>query len=139
MSIRKKTENRLTLYRECAICGQHIVTTADTPWMRMMPWNGKKQATCYFCSTSCFQASYKHIGWYDGKAEERRQTKSRRVSREKQAEWNKRYYANHREEMRERRKKYYWNHHEEELKNSAYQKRKRKLLNPNNGDRKANG
>lgn len=139
MSIRKRTENRLTLYRECAICGQHIVTTADTPWMRMMPQNGKKQATCYFCSSSCFQASYKHIGFYDGKAEERRQTKYQRVSREKHAEWNKRYYENHSEKIRERRKKDYLEHREEELKNNAYQKRKRKLLNANNGDRKANG
>ena len=36
MSVRRDTPNRLTLYRECAICGRPIVTTAATPWMRMV-------------------------------------------------------------------------------------------------------
>ena len=137
MSVRRKSESRLTIFRDCAICGQRIVTTADTPWMRSMPWNGKKQATCYFCSSSCFQASYKHIGWYDGKAEERRREREKNRSKEKRAETWKKYYAEHGAEIREKRMKRYWENHEEELKSNVYQRRKRKMLEENNGDRQA--
>lgn len=35
MSVRRKTTNRLTLFRSCATCGREIVTTADTPFMRL--------------------------------------------------------------------------------------------------------
>lgn len=72
MSVRRDTTNRLTLFRTCGTCGRSIVTTADTPWVRQVERDGKKQATTYFCSERCFAASYKHIGWYDGKAQERR-------------------------------------------------------------------
>ena len=78
MSVRRNTTNRLTLYRTCGTCGRQIVTTADTPWVRQVERDGKKQATTYFCSEKCFAASYKHIGWYDGKAEERRKLKEAR-------------------------------------------------------------
>ena len=72
MSVRRQTANRLTLFRTCGTCGKQIVTTADTPWVRQVERDGKRQATTYFCSEGCFAASYKHIGWFDGKAEERR-------------------------------------------------------------------
>ena len=56
MSVRRKTSNRLTLFRKCFICGKDIVTTADTPFVRQIAnVNGKKQATVYFCSESCKQ------------------------------------------------------------------------------------
>lgn len=76
MSVRRQTANRLTLFRTCGTCGKQIVTTADTPWVRQVERDGKKQATTYFCSEGCFAASYKHIGWFDGKAEERRKLKT---------------------------------------------------------------
>lgn len=61
MSVRRDTTNRLTLCRTCGTCGRSIVTTADTPWVRQVERDGKKQATTYFCSERCFAASYKHI------------------------------------------------------------------------------
>ena len=68
MSVRRQTANRLTLFRTCGTCGKQIVTTADTPWVRQVERDGKRQATTYFCSEGCFAASYKHGGWCDGKA-----------------------------------------------------------------------
>ena len=68
MSVRRETTNRLTLYRTCGTCGKGIVTTADTPWVRQIERDGKKQATTYFCCEKCFTDSYKHIGWYPGQA-----------------------------------------------------------------------
>lgn len=76
MSVRRQTANRLTLFRTCGTCGKQIVTTADTPWVRQVERDGKRQATTYFCSEGCFAASYKHVGWFDGKAEERRKLKT---------------------------------------------------------------
>ena len=128
MSCRRKTTNRITLYRECAICGKSIVTTADTPWMRQMPHNGKNQAICYFCSSACYQASYKHIGWYDGKADERRRIKDMNRSPEKRAEQWKRYYLDHGDDIRTKRMERYWNQHEEELANNRYYRKKAKLV-----------
>ena len=93
-----------------------------------MPWNGKKQATCYFCSSSCFQASYKHIGWYDGKADERRRLKDMNRSPEKRAEQWKRYYAEHGAEIREKRMERYWQNRDEEVADSKYYRQKRKLM-----------
>ena len=73
MSVKRKVvDKRLTLFRTCGICGKSFVTTADTPWVRQVPRDGKRQATTYYCSTTCYQASYKYKGWYDGKTEERR-------------------------------------------------------------------
>ena len=131
MSVRRKTANRLTLFRECDICGQRIVTTADTPWIRqvcIMDGDTRRQVTRYYCSSSCYQASYKHIGFYDGKAEERRHERSLNRDPKKRAEQWKRYYAANGDKVRERRMKRYWENHEEELADNRYQKKKRKLL-----------
>ncbi len=93
-----------------------------------MPYNGKKQATCYFCCSECFQASYKHIGWYDGKADERRRLKDMNRSPEKRAEQWKRYYAEHGAEIRAKRMERYWQNHEDELESNKYHRKKRKML-----------
>ena len=125
MSVRRDTTNRLTLFRTCGTCGRSIVTTADTPWVRQVERDGKKQATTYFCSERCFAASYKHIGWYDGKAEERRREReAKRDTREK----SRRYYAAHAEELREKARRYRKEHPGVAAADSAYQRRKRKLL-----------
>lgn len=92
--------------------------------MRQLPADGKKQKTCYFCSTERFQASYKHIGWYDGKAEQRR--KEREAKRDKH-EKNRLYYAAHAEQLRARRRAAYWANPEAGRADSAYYRRKRKL------------
>lgn len=128
MSVRRNTTNRLTIFRECVTCGQRIVTTAETPWVRQMPFQGKKQAICYFCSSECFQASYKHIGWYDGKAEERRRQKDANRSPEQRAKQWQRYYAEHGAEVRAHRMERYWKNHDEELDSNRYHREKRKLL-----------
>lgn len=126
MAVRRKTSNRLTLYRNCHICGKSIVTTSDTPWVRQLSnVDGKKQKTCYFCSEKCFASSYKHIGFYDGKAEERR--KEKEMNRDKRDK-NYRYYHSHEKELREKRKKRYWENREEELLSNKYYKMKRKLM-----------
>ena len=125
MSVRKKTANRLTLYRTCGTCGKQIVTTADTPWVRQIPRDGKAQATTYFCSQTCFAASYKHIGYFDGKAEERR--KAREAARDNR-ERNRRYYAAHAEERREAARRRRAENPGLVASDNAYYKRKRKLL-----------
>lgn len=126
MSVKKKTSNRLTLYRTCHTCGKSIVTTADTPWIRQIPnVDGKKQKTCYFCSEKCFASSYKHIGFYDGKAEKRR--KEKEMNRNKK-EKNYRYYHSHEKELREKRKNRYYENREEELLSNKYYKKKRKIM-----------
>lgn len=95
MSVKRNVvDKRLTLFRTCGICGKSFTTTADTPWIRQVPRDGKRQATTYYCSTTCYQASYKYKGWYDGKTEERRREKDRnRDNRER----CRRYNAAHRE------------------------------------------
>lgn len=100
MSVRRQTANRLTLFRTCGTCGKQIVTTADTPWVRQVERDGKRQATTYFCSEGCFAASYKHIGWFDGKAEERRKLKDRSRDPEKERARHRAYQQAHREELR---------------------------------------
>lgn len=125
MSVRKQTANRLTLYRTCGTCGKNIVTTADTPWVRQVERDGKKQATTYFCCEKCFAASYKHIGWYDGKAEERRREKEAR--RDWKAK-NRHYYAAHAEERREKARLRRLANPGLAAADSAYARRKRKLL-----------
>lgn len=125
MSVRRKTTNRLRLYRECGTCGRMITTTADSPWMRQVPRDGKKQATTYYCSTKCFASSYKHIGWYDGKAEERRKEReAKRDVREK----NRRYYQAHKEEICEKKKLKRLQNPGQSALDCAYQRHKRKLL-----------
>ena len=79
MSCKKSiVEHRRTLIRECGTCSKTFPTTADTPWVRQVPRDGKKAATTYYCSSKCFSASYKHIGWYDGKFDERRKDRERK-------------------------------------------------------------
>lgn len=125
MSVRRNTTNRLTLYRTCGTCGRQIVTTADTPWVRQVERDGKKQATTYFCSEKCFAASYKHIGWYDGKAEERRKLKEAR------RDWktkNRKYREAHAEELREKERLRRLANPGMAAADSAYNRKKRKLL-----------
>ena len=125
MSVRRNTTNRLTLYRTCGTCGRQIVTTADTPWVRQVERDGKKQATTYFCSEKCFAASYKHIGWYDGKAEERRKLKEAR------RDWktkNRKYQEAHAEELREKARLRRLANPGMAAADSAYNRKKRKLL-----------
>lgn len=125
MSVRRNTTNRLTLYRVCGTCGRQIVTTADTPWVRQVERDGKKQATTYFCSEKCFAASYKHIGWYDGKAEERRKLKEAR------RDWktkNRKYREAHAEELREKALLRRLANPGMAAADSAYNRKKRKLL-----------
>lgn len=125
MSVRRNTTNRLTLYRTCGTCGRQIVTTADTPWVRQVERDGKKQATTYFCSEKCFAASYKHIGWYDGKAEERRKLKEAR------RDWktkNRKYREANAEEMREKARLRRLANPGMAAADSAYNRKKRKLL-----------
>lgn len=125
MSVRRNTTNRLTLYRTYGTCGRQIVTTADTPWVRQVERDGKKQATTYFCSEKCFAASYKHIGWYDGKAEERRKLKEAR------RDWktkNRKYREAHAEELREKARLRRLANPGMAAADSAYNRKKRKLL-----------
>ena len=125
MSVRRDTTNRLTLFRTCGTCGRSIVTTADTPWVRQVERDGKKQATTYFCSERSFAASYKHIGWYDGKAQERR--RAREAARDNR-ERNRRYYAQHAEEIKAGHREHRRLHVGQNAADCAYQRRKRKLL-----------
>lgn len=123
MSVRRKTANRLTLYRTCHTCGKNIVTTADTPWVRQIVIDGR-QVTCYFCSETCKRESYKHPGWWDGLADARRKAKeAARDAREK----NRRYYAVHAEQERQRAHKRYWADPESARKDNRYQREKRRL------------
>lgn len=123
MSVRRKTANRLTLYRTCQTCGKNIVTTADTPWVRQIVIDGR-QVTCYFCSETCKRESYKHPGWWDGLADARRRAKeAARDVREK----NRRYYAAHAEQERQRAHKRYWADPESARKDNRYQREKRRL------------
>lgn len=126
MSVRRKTNNRMTLFRNCFICGKNIVTTADTPFVRQISnVNGKKQATVYFCSEGCKKSSYKHIGWFDGKADIRREEReAKRDIKEK----NRRYYLAHAEEIKAKKRKQYQENREEYLLNQKYSREKRKLL-----------
>lgn len=125
MSARRNTTNRRTLYRNCGTCGKSIVTTADTPWIRQIPRDGKKMATTYFCCEKCFAASYKHIGWYDGKADQRR--REREAARDSK-ERCKRYYAAHKEERRAKAKLRRAQNPGMVAADNAFYRRKRKLL-----------
>lgn len=125
MSVRRDTTNRLTLHRTCGTCGKQIVTTADTPWIRQMPRDGKTQATTYFCCEKCYAASYKHIGWFDGKANERR--RAREAARDNR-ERCRRYNEAHREERREYARRRRQEHPELAAADSAFYRRKRKLV-----------
>ena len=103
------------------------MTTADTPWVRQVERDGKRQATTYFCSEGCFAASYKHIGWFDGKAEERRKLKDRSRDPEKERARHRAYQQAHREELREKARLRRLAHPGQAAADSAYARRKRKL------------
>lgn len=128
MTVRRNTTNRLTLYRTCGTCGKQIVTTADTPWVRQVARDGKKQATTYFCCEKCFAASYKHVGWYDGKAEERRKLKDRNRDPVKERARHRLYREQHAEELREKARLRRLANPGLAAADSAYYKKKRKLL-----------
>lgn len=127
MSVRRDTTNRLTLYRTCGTCGKQIVTTADTPWVRQVPRDGKALATTYFCREKCFAASYKRVGWFDGKAEERRRLKDQNRDQEKERERYRKYNEEHREERREYARRRRAENPGMAAADSAYYRQKRKL------------
>lgn len=129
MSARRPyVEKRLTLFRTCGTCGKTIVTTADTPWVRQVPRDGKKMATTYYCSEGCYAASYKHIGWFDGKAEERRRLKDQNRDPERERERWRQYYAAHREERIEAARQRRRENPGLAAADNAYYRRKRKLM-----------
>lgn len=102
MSVRRQTANRLTLFRTCGTCGKQIVTTADTPWVRQVE--------------------------RDGKAEERRKLKDRNRDPEKERARNRAYQQAHREELREKARLRRLAHPGQAAADSAYARRKRKLI-----------
>lgn len=126
MSVRKKTDNRLNLYRQCWICGKWFWTTADTPWVRQL-YNvgGKKQKTCYFCSSACKEASYKMPHHGKGKINSEERSRTRRHTPEE----NRRYYAAHAEQIRVRKRERYWADPEAARETNRYYKAKRRMLN----------
>ncbi len=85
MGVRRDTPNRLTLYRTCATCGRGIVTTASSPFMRLVQADGHAKIS-YYCSERCKAASYKHL--FDGRAGDRKRERDAARSAEK----NRRYY-----------------------------------------------
>lgn len=124
MSIRKDTKNRLTLIRACGTCGKSFSTTADSPWMRQVLIDGK-QKTRYFCSQTCFRASYKYKGYWDGLTQQRRE--QREAMRDISAK-NRLYYERHSEKEKARAKARYWADPERAREDRKYEYQKRKLL-----------
>ena len=104
MSVRRNTNNRRYLVRQCGVCGKRFSTTADTPWLRQVKRDGQQLST-YYCSEQCYKDSYVHIGWYDGLSAQRK--KEREANRDRTEE-NRRYYAKHRDAERERSKQAYY-------------------------------
>lgn len=102
-----------------------VVTSAGSPFMRMIERDGKKEAVTYYCCQNCYKASYKHIGWYDGKAAERRAEREKNRDRR---EYNLRYYAEHAEEIKAKKRAYYAEHPGLSAQNSQYYRAKQKLL-----------
>ena len=101
-----------------------MVTTADTPFMRMLQnVDGKKQKIVYFCSESCKESTYKHH--FDGLAWKRREEKE---TNRDNTERHKRYYEAHADERREYAKqRYHAMSDEERAKLNAYRRRQRAL------------
>lgn len=123
MSVRRDTNNRLSLIRTCHTCGRTFPTTASSPFMRQITnVDGKKQKVCYFCSESCKNASYKHL--FDGKAEMRR---AEREAQRDTSEKNRRYYLAHAEQERQRARERYWADPEAARESNRYQRKKRQL------------
>ena len=114
---RKVVDKRLTLFRTCGICGKSFVTTADTPWVRQVPRDGKRQA------------SYKYKGWYDGKTEERR--REREKKRPDRSAYMTKWRAEHRDHIREynreRERQYRLTDPEGWRADKRYQKKKSRL------------
>ena len=112
MSVRRATADRRTLYRVCGGCGRSFCTTADTPWLRSMEQPGKRYASVYFCSASCYADSYKQ----------------RQKDPQKKKNDGRKYYAANREKL----KAYAMQRRRADpgaaAKDSAYARRKRKLL-----------
>ena len=127
MSVRRKTTNRLVLFRTCHTCGKVFRTTADNPFMRQMyNVDGKRQKICYFCSEDCWRASYKHKGYWDGLTEARK--KAREAARDVR-EKNRRYYAAHAAELRQRARERYWSDPEAARADNRYKREKRMVKN----------
>lgn len=123
MSVRRKTNVRKTLIRECGKCGKTFVTSAASPWIRQMPRDGKEQAITYFCSQSCYDASYIHK--FDGLEWKRRME---RESKRDITAKNRKYYQNHKEQEKQRNRERYWANHEASLLSLRYNREKRKLI-----------
>lgn len=123
MSVRRQTTNRRTLYRTCGVCGKSFSTTADTPFVRQIPRDGKKQATTYFCSETCKNATYKHL--FDGKADIRR---AEREAKRDITTKNRLYYERHAEQERARQRARYWSDPERYRADNRYQRMKRQLI-----------
>lgn len=126
MSVRRKTDNHRNLYRQCWICGKWFWTTADTPWIRQI-YNvgGKKQKTCYFCSSACKEASYKmpHHGKWQLNSEER--GRKRRHTPEE----NRAYYIENAERIKAQKRARYLADVEAAREANRYNRMKRKMLN----------
>lgn len=122
MSVRKKTENRKNLYRQCWICGKWFYTTADTPWMRQIyNVSGKKQKTCYFCSSACKESSYKMPHHGNGQINSEERSSARRHTPEE----NRAYYMANAERIREQKRARYWENPEKAREASRYAKKKK--------------
>ena len=119
MGVRRDTPNRLTLYRTCATCGRGIVTTASSPFMRLVQADGHAKIS-YYCSERCKAASYKHL--FDGRAGDRKRKRDAARSAEK----NRRYYEAHREQEKARQKAKYWAEPEARRADLRYSRAKRK-------------
>lgn len=89
-------------------------------------WSERSKA--YYCSEGCYAASYKHIGWFDGKAEERRRLKDQSRDPERERERWRRYYAAHREERIEAARQRRRENPGLAAADNAYYRRKRKLM-----------
>ena len=130
-SVRKNTMNRKTLIRECGTCGAMFLTSADTPWLRQVPRDGKRQVNTYYCCQSCYKASYKHL--FDGKAEERKREWSAVYDRsEARLARRRERYRQNVEAERAKAKARYWADPEAARAANRYSKQKRKLLENKN-------
>lgn len=126
MSVRKKcVERRRTLIRCCDTCGRTFSTSAESPWIRQVPKmeEGKRQATVYYCSEGCKQASYKHL--FDGKADERKRARDAQRDRR---EYRQFLYQRNAEQERAYQRERYWSDPGKHRADQAYQRKKRKLM-----------
>lgn len=122
MSLRRNTKNRLTLYRTCHTCGKSFVTTADSPYMRQVPKDGKRQAIVYFCSQKCYRASYTKDPFTP------RKEKVEHRTQEQIREKNKKYYMENRDALLEYHRKYTKANHDQCIEACRFYKKKMKLI-----------